>query len=198
VTVQAGGTLAPGDNATGTLTVNNALTNTGTVFMLLDKSGGVLAGSAITGMSIFSAGGTLSITNTGPGIITAGDSCKLFSATNYKGAFATISPATPGPGLAWVTTNLAVNGILSVIATVPPQFGTITAQGNGGFQFTATGAAGVAYELDATTNLTAPIGWMPVASATADQSGSFQFTDPQAANFPQRFYRIMSGQLNAD
>jgi autotransporter-associated beta strand protein len=199
VTIQSGGTIAPGSNATGTnsigtLTINNALTNTGVVFIRLNKSATVLTNSTINGLSTFFAGGTLSVSNAGPGIVTAGDSFKLFSAAAYKGSFAAISPALPGIGLAWNTTNLAVNGTLAVIATVPPQFSAITPQGAGQFQFTATGAAGVAYDLEAATNLLAPIAWTLVTNAVADQSGSFQFMELQAANFPQRFYRIKSGQ----
>jgi autotransporter-associated beta strand protein len=200
VTIQSGGTLAPGNNSIGALTINNTLTNTGTVFIRINKSGTTLTNSSINGLGAFSIGGTLSVSNIGTGIVTAGDTFKLFFATNYEGAFAAITPATPGIGLAWNTTNLAVDGTLAVIATVPPQFSAITPQNGaitpqgGGFQFTGAGAAGVTYELDAATNLLSPVVWTFITNAVADQSGSFQFADLQATNFPQRFYRIKSGQ----
>jgi hypothetical protein len=87
-----------------------------------------------------------------------------------------------------------VNGTLSVIATASPQFSSMVQQGDGNFHFSGTGAAGVTYELDATTNLMSPIGWLFVTNTVADQSGLFQLVDLHATNFPQRFYRIMSGQ----
>ena len=66
--------------------------------------------------------------------------------------------------------------------------------GDGNFQFSGSGAAGVTYELDATTNLFLPINWIFVTNAVADQNCEFQFWDLSATNFPQRFYRIISGQ----
>ena len=61
-----------------------------------------------------------------------------------------------------------------------------------GFSLAGTGAAGVAYELDAATNLSSPINWVFVTNAVAGQDGLFQFIDTQAAAYPKRFYRIKS------
>ena len=61
-------------------------------------------------------GGTLIINNNGPAFA-ASNAFSLFSAGNYTGNFAAISPPTPGPGLAWNTSSLALNGTLSVAAT---------------------------------------------------------------------------------
>jgi len=44
--------------------------------------------------------------------------------------------------------------------------------------------------LETTTNLLFPGGWQPVATNAAVTNGVLQFTDPQAASFPQRFYRL--------
>ena len=46
-------------------------------------------------------------------MLAAGDTFKLFNAATYVGSFATITPS-PGPGLIWDASQLAVNGTLSV------------------------------------------------------------------------------------
>ena len=48
------------------------------------------------------------------GTLAVNDSFTLFSAAAYSGSFASISPATPGTGLAWNTNFLAVDGTLRV------------------------------------------------------------------------------------
>jgi hypothetical protein len=59
---------------------------------------------------------------------------------------------------------------------------------NGQFQFAVQGAAGMAYEISATTNITLPrSGWTSLATLT-NQTGSVTFTDA-ITNAPHRFYR---------
>jgi hypothetical protein len=36
-----------------------------------------------------------------------------------------------------------------------------------------------------------PIGWLFIATNTLGTNGVWQFTDAQATNFPQQFYRLM-------
>jgi autotransporter-associated beta strand protein len=195
VTIQSGATLAPGSlNAIGTLDMASTVTLQPGSFTRMKTSKSPVTNDVLeaTGPQL-TYGGTLVVTNLA-GALAPGDSFKLFSAPSYAGVFSSISPATPGVGLAWNTTNLTVNGTLSVIATVSPQFNSVAQQGDGNFQFSGAGAAGATYELDAATNLSPPIVWVFVTNAVADQSGLFQFADLQATNFPQRFYRITVGQ----
>ncbi|HZL77628.1 MAG TPA: hypothetical protein VFC17_02160 [Candidatus Limnocylindrales bacterium] len=96
--------------------------------------------------------------------------------------------------MAWNTTNLTVNGTLSVIATALPQVSSITQSSDGNFVFSGTGAVDATYELDAATNLQSPVLWFFVTNTVADQSGLFQLFDLSATNFLQRFYRVMSSQ----
>ena len=58
------------------------------------------------------------------------------------------------------------------------------------FHLSGTGAANQAHVLLTTANLTPPVAWTPVATNNAAPNGAFTFTDPQAANFTQRFYRV--------
>ena len=191
VNIQAGGTLSPG-NSIGALTINNSLVLGGTNFIELNKT--ALTNDVILGMSSITYGGALTVTNLS-GTLAAGDSFKIFYATNYNNStFAAFNLPPLGVGLAWNTTNLTVNGTLSVIATALPQFSSITQSSDGNFVFSGTGAADATYELDAATNLQSPVLWFFVTNTVADQSGLFQLFDLSATNFPQRFYRVMSSQ----
>ena len=62
-------------------------------------------------------GGTLIVSNLSAAFA-SGDSFQLFSAGSYSGAFAAISPATPGVGLLWDTNSLTTSGTLNVIPAV--------------------------------------------------------------------------------
>jgi hypothetical protein len=52
------------------------------------------------------------------------------------------------------------------------------------------GASGSTYVLESTGDLFPPGGWQPIATNTLGTNGVWQFDDPQATNFPQRFYRL--------
>jgi uncharacterized protein with beta-barrel porin domain len=189
-----GATVSPGTNSIGTLTISNSLTLQAgsTNWFELNKSAATNDQVCVGGTVNY--GGTLTVTNLG-GTLAAGDTFQIYSAANYNSsAFAVLHLPSLGVGLGWNTTNLTVNGSLSVIATAVPQFSAITPASDGNFSFSGTGAAGVTYELDAATNLELPMLWFFVTNTVADQNGLFQLSDQSATNFPQRFYRIMSNQ----
>jgi autotransporter-associated beta strand protein len=196
VTIQSGGTLAPGTNSTsiGTLTVSNSVTlQAGSTNLLTIRKTAPMTNDVLRVTGTLTLAGTLTATNLS-GTLAAGDSFKIFNAGNYSGSFTAFTLPALGTGLAWNPTNLILNGTISVIVTVPPQFSSVAQRSDGNFQFSGTGAAGVTYELDAATNLFSPVAWLFVMNTIADQSGYFQLVDLQATNFPQRFYRIKSGQ----
>ena len=60
---------------------------------------------------------------------------------------------------------------------------------NGAFQFAYTNSSARSYSVYASTNL---IDWAPLGAATLVAPGLYQFTDPAATNFPQRFYQLRS------
>src|SRR6267142_1300015 len=63
----------------------------------------------------------------------------------------------------------------------------------GAFQFTFTGASNGTNTVLATTNPTLPLtSWTVLGVAPEFSTGLFVFSDPQAANGPQRFYRVRS------
>jgi autotransporter-associated beta strand protein len=186
------GTLAPGGNLSILTCNNNVTLQAGSTNVLelnpaLGTNDQLLVGGTLV------CAGTLVITKL-LGTLGAGNSFKLFSAASYSGGFTTFNLPPLGTGLGWITTNLILNGTLSVIATASPRFSSVTQRSDGNFQFSGTGAAGVTYDLEATTNLAPPIVWQFAANTVADQSGLFQFVDLQATNFSQRFYCILALQ----
>ncbi len=115
VTVQSGGCLAPGGSI-GTLTISNSLSLSGVTLMELNAAAGT--SDLVRGLTSVAYGGTLTLSNLG-GTITASNTFRLFSANSYGGAFAALTPASPGLGLAWNTNTLTTDGTLRVVSTAP-------------------------------------------------------------------------------
>lgn len=183
----SGATVVPGgSNTIGTLTVTGAVTLSGTTLMDLNKTAGT--SDQIGGATSIAYGGTLSLNNLA-GTLAAGDSFQLFSAGSYSGAFANISPSTPGPGLSWDLSALG-SGTLKVAATAtPPAFTGITVSG-GNVVLAGknnTGAGGT-YHILSSTNVTLPLtNWIILTNGTFDGSGNFSFTNAVGTN-RQQFY----------
>jgi autotransporter-associated beta strand protein len=115
VNVLPGGTIAPGTSI-GALTILNSLTLAGSTAMELNTALGT--NDLVRGLSSVTYGGVLSLTNLA-GTISPSSAFKLFAASSYQGAFAAITPASPGAGLAWNTNTLAMDGTLRVVSTSP-------------------------------------------------------------------------------
>jgi N-acetylneuraminic acid mutarotase len=102
------------------------------------------------------------------------------------------------PGYALAT--VFVNGIQStssvVNISVPvPTVATLASPQKltNGFQFAFTNSVGALFGVLATTNLSLPLtNWTALGGVTEISPGQFQFTDPQAMNNLQRFYRAYS------
>ena len=116
VTVEAGGRLVPAGGGTmGVFTINNALHLAGTVVVRLSKAGVALSSDRVTGMSALGYGGSLVVTNIGAGSLAAGDTFSLFTANAYSGAFTNLSLPPLSAGLLWDSSNLVVNGSITVV-----------------------------------------------------------------------------------
>ncbi|HEU6448030.1 MAG TPA: family 16 glycosylhydrolase [Verrucomicrobiae bacterium] len=186
--IQSGGTLSPGNSGTGALTFGNSLTLSSGCTNLFEINKSLYTNDVVRVTGSLALNGTLVVSNLA-GNLTAGDSFKLFSAGNYTGNFSSVKLPLLDYGLAWNTNGLT-NGILSVVATVSPQVGSVSFLGNGNFVVNGSSAAWQTNELDAATNLSPPINWLFVTSLTANVSGIVQLIDAHATNFPQRFYII--------
>ena len=97
--------------------------------------------------------------------VTGGDYGPIFMADNMV-----VTPAPP--------TIVLANAVMPV---------------RGAFQFDFTNAPGASFTVLAAPDPTLPIaGWTALGSATEISPGQYQFTDLQATNHPQRFYRVSS------
>jgi len=81
-------------------------------------------------------------------------------------------------------------GVINVVVGPAPASSVAEPLVNGDRTVTLnfSGVAGYTYQVDAATNLTPPVVWTPVSTNTA-VGGTWQFTDTQTTNYPDRFYR---------
>ena len=84
------------------------------------------------------------------------------------------------------------NGIVTVL--MMQQTVSDVTVSNGSVVLDFTGIPGSTYWVEAATNLTPPMNWTPLSTNVAGTNGLWQFTDAQATNFLQRFYRTQLGQ----
>jgi autotransporter-associated beta strand protein len=190
VTIQFGGTLAPGASV-GRLTIASNLVMQGTALMEIARNGAVLTNDLVTGIKTNTYGGILMVTNVGGSPLQVGDSFQLFSANSYADSFETILY----PEGYTFTNSLAVNGRIGVAAVNPAAAPNFSASGvvkmpDGNFSLTATGSVGSPYQLWASTDVAlSPIlsTWTLLTNGTVPVS-PFTIIDTTATNFPQRFY----------
>jgi autotransporter-associated beta strand protein len=154
VTIQGAGRLAPGVSI-GALTINNSLNLSGTTVMELNAASGT--NDLIRGLTSMSYGGTLMLSNLA-GTIAGSSTFKLFHANSYRGAFATLSPSSPGPGLAWNTNTLVMDGTLRVVSISPV---TIANKISGNLLNLSWPADHIGWRLQAQTN-SPPSAWVPI------------------------------------
>jgi len=81
--------------------------------------------------------------------------------------------------------------VASLTVYVPPGIGGIFENTNGTVALNLTGLPGDTYILESATNLGLSMNWLYLATNTLGSNGVWQFTDLQATNFPQQFYRLM-------
>jgi autotransporter-associated beta strand protein len=188
--VGIGATLAPagtntilgittGANPTGTIVASSDIALQGTTVIKLSGSG---TNDAVQTVGTIVYGGTLNLANVGGRALADGFSFQIFNASSYAGSFASITPATPGTGLAWDTTQLN-SGKVGVLAR-PGISSAASAGGNLIFSGT-NGLASRSYMV-----LTSPDLAAPLATNTFDATGAFSVTNAIRAAAPQRFYLL--------
>jgi autotransporter-associated beta strand protein len=201
VTVSPGAMVAPGGSLTALAFSNNLTLDPGST-TLIEVSHSPLTNDSARVAGTLAYGGTLIVTIVGATPLVAGDSFRLFSAASYSGAFASISPYTPGPNLAWDTNGLS-NGVLNIVSTitvptVPPVITSFSFAGRNVVISGAAAQAGATYYLLTSTNLLLPMRqWTAVSTNVAAQSNNFAFiaTNAVSPTDPQQFF-ILSGTNN--
>ncbi len=73
-----------------------------------------------------------------------------------------------------------------------PQLGSVQRLADATIQISGSGFPHAIYSVEATDHLTAPAPWTAIGQTTADATGQFAFTDPDAPNHPIRFYRFVA------
>ena len=106
----------------------------------------------------------------------------------YSGPFVLTNTATVNANAFEATFNnsVATNNVFVIVPAL--YFTAPGAFGDGGFQVQLSGAADQNYILQASTDL---VQWVPIATNLPSAS-PFYFTDPDATNFPYRFYRVLA------
>lgn len=195
VTVVAGNTLQPGfdipTNSVGTLTINNSLTLQSGSATIMNIDAQAHACSAVVGMTSVTYGGTLTV-NIINGSPEGGQTYQLFGAGSYSGTFdGGISLPTLPSGMSWNTSNLSVNGTISIV-TQNGIFNKPVISGNNLILSGTEGTASGTYSVLSTTNLTLPISsWTVVSTGNSfDSSGNFSFTNAINANTPYEYFMI--------
>jgi autotransporter-associated beta strand protein len=190
--ILSGGTLAPGPSAISTFTFNAGLTLSGGGTTLMKINPALPANDQLAVTGALNYGGTLVLTNLG-GSLVAGSSLKLFNAGSYTGAFASLTPASPGSGLAWNTNTLTMDGTLRVGAAAAPGIGVLTTSGNT-FSLSITGGPPYSpWRVLSSGDLTVPpANWTPVWTNVFDANGDGQFTNEVDPAEPQQFFEVVA------
>jgi hypothetical protein len=186
--VSSAGTLAPGTTSTiGTLTFAAAPVLNGTNLLKIDRNGGSpLADKILLSSGPLNYGGTLVVTNIGAPL-QPGDTFTNFSAATFTGEFSNLQlPA----GYAWNTSQLSVNGTISVAL---PTISNLVVAGTNIMLNAASGTPHNPVTVLSSTNLTLPIAqWKTNVTGNFDDSGSFNYTNAGGFNpgTPQQFYLL--------
>ena len=149
------------------LTLQGGSTN----YMEIYKAATLTTNSQLYVSNSLALGGTLKIQAGGPTALAAGDTFKLFSAGAYSGAFAVISTNVGSQFVTWNTSQLAVNGTLTVASATANNVTNLTSQVSGSTNLVLSWPADhIGWSLQVQTNSTS-IGisnnWVTVPGSTS-------------------------------
>jgi hypothetical protein len=126
----------------------------------------------------------------------------LANGANVVGATSNVLTFSPAVfantgGYTLVVTNnygSVTSSLANLTVIIPPGISNVVANPDGSFSLNLLGTPQNTYVLEASTNLSSPAYWLPIATNTLDTSGLWEFTDASAINFPQRFYQLQAVQ----
>ena len=213
LTVNAGGTIAPGTIGTiGTLTVTNTLapgtnytvlTLNGTTSMDINRGSTPNADLILNAKGTNNFGGTLNVNNVGAAL-QLGDTFTLFNSFTNLGTFSTINLPALSSGLAWNNT-LAVNGKITVVSggTIAPTVSAVItnfslSQGTNIVLNGNNAQSGATYYLITSPNVAAPLNQWKTIGTNVGAGTTFSFTGTNAVNsiLGKQFYLLSSTNYN--
>lgn len=171
----------------GVMTVTNGIGLNGTTRL---KVNGAASDELISQTSITN-GGNLVVTNIG-GAFAGGTTFTLFHANSYIGTFSSITLPALLAGQSWNTSNLYINGTISVVGTgTPSGFSSVVISGSDIVLNATNGFPTGPVHVFATTNLLLPLAqWTSLAAGSFDNSGNFSYTNSGAltSGKPRQFF----------
>jgi hypothetical protein len=198
-----------GSRVSGHVTINGALTNNALFGPAIFSNNLALAtgstsvftinrfnqtGTNLLCLGSLTFGGQL-IVNNFSGALQAGDTFKLFAFSGNPGSFANLTLPALDPGLAWNTSNLAVDGTISVVSTAAaqPLLANPLLPTPSNFVMTVTGGAtNGQFRVLTQTNVAEPMAnWTAISTNTYDGNGSLTVTNAVSPAEPQRFFRAV-------
>ncbi|HEY2328677.1 MAG TPA: hypothetical protein VGI63_02555, partial [Verrucomicrobiae bacterium] len=191
--VSATGTLAPGTASTiGTLTFATAPALNGTNFLKINRNGGAMLADkiALPGGTL-NYGGTLVVTNIGA-TLQPGDTFTNFSAASFNGWFSSLQLPV---GYVWNTSQLPVNGSISIPGGTPPAIISVSVSGTSLVLNATNGTPNSPVTVLTSTSLALPLAqWTTNMTGSFDGSGNFNGTNLGGfnASTPQRFYLLQT------
>jgi hypothetical protein len=118
----------------------------------------------------------------------------LFSPSSTTAALSLPNVAPPSSGFYSVLITNYLGSITSsyaLLTVVTPLVTNIVSGANGSVILSFVGLPNVTTRIWATTNLALPASWRLISTnTTTSASGTWQFTDTSATNYPARFYRF--------
>jgi fibronectin-binding autotransporter adhesin len=195
--VNVGGTVEPGGGPggnTGTITVTNLVTLSGTAWMKLNRANTPNSDQVVSSLGSVTYGGNLVVTNIGAQLH-AGDTFTLFSGSGLSGG--TFSSVVLPNYYMWDQSQLGVNGSIRVTGTLPPPALTnvdFSQLSNSNITLHAVnGAINGPVTVLTSTNLAAPIStWTVVTSTTFDPSGNLSLSITVDPALPQSFFILQA------
>ena len=185
--------IAPGNgDSLGTLTATNAITLGGTTWMKLNRASTPNSDKLVSTLSTITYGGALVVTNLGVALH-VGDTFDLFDGAGLNGG---IFSATNLPNYyTWDTSQLGVNGTVSITALLPlPSITTVDFSTLSGGSITLNainGAPNGPVTVLSSTNLALPVSsWTAVTTTTFDGNGNLNLPVTVDPALPQSYYLL--------
>jgi len=187
--LDASGPVTPGGSMM--VSTNVTLESSATVTLRLFRASSPNSDRLIASNSI-SYGGTLTVNNAGAAL-QAGDTFTLFPSAAYAGTFSTLNLPTLTGNRFWNTSNLAINGTITVAAPTPPAFSSVAPSGSDLVLNATNGTPNASVTVLTTTDLTLPLAqWTTVTTGNFDGNGNFNYTvsGTLTSGQPQQFFLL--------